>query len=74
MGEEKGCGNRKSDVASLGRKLKFHLLVYIIDSGSMSYYFPCKDERTQTLTTKPPQCKSFLFATNSGEKVTWMIT
>jgi hypothetical protein len=25
MGEEEGCGNRKSDVA--GRKLKFHLLV-----------------------------------------------
>ena len=28
MGEEEGCENRKSDVASLGRKLKFHLLVY----------------------------------------------
>jgi hypothetical protein len=28
MGEEEGCGNRKSDVASLGRKLKLHLLVY----------------------------------------------
>ena len=32
MGEEEGYGNRKSDVASLGRKLKLHLLVYIIDS------------------------------------------
>jgi hypothetical protein len=32
MGEEEGCGNKKSDVASLGRKLKLHLLVYIIDS------------------------------------------
>ena len=31
MGEEEGCGNMKSDVASLERKLKFHLLVYIID-------------------------------------------
>ena len=31
MDEEEGCGNRKSDVASLGRKLKLHLLVYIID-------------------------------------------
>ena len=28
MGEEGGCGNRKSDVTSLGRKLKLHLLVY----------------------------------------------
>jgi hypothetical protein len=28
MGEGEGCENRKSDVASLGRKLKFHLLVY----------------------------------------------
>ena len=27
MGEEEGCGNRKSDVTSLGRKLKLHLLV-----------------------------------------------
>ncbi len=26
-----GGENRKSDVASLGKKLKFHLLVYIID-------------------------------------------
>ena len=24
----KGVGNRKSDVASIGRKLKLHLLVY----------------------------------------------
>ena len=31
MGEGEGCENRKSDVASLGRKLKLHLLVYIID-------------------------------------------
>ena len=31
MGGEEGCENRKSDVASLGRKLKLHLLVYIID-------------------------------------------
>jgi hypothetical protein len=31
MGEGEGCGNRKSDVASLRRKLKLHLLVYIID-------------------------------------------
>ena len=30
MGEEAGCGNRKSDVTSLGRKLKLHLLVDII--------------------------------------------
>ena len=29
MGEEEGCGNRKSDVASLERKLKLHILVYI---------------------------------------------
>ena len=29
MGEGEGCGNRKSDVAFLGRKLKLHLLVYI---------------------------------------------
>ena len=28
MGEKEGCGNRKSDVASLERKLKLHLLVY----------------------------------------------
>ena len=28
MGEEEGCGNRKSNVASLGTKLKLHLLVY----------------------------------------------
>ena len=28
MGEEERCGNRKSDVAFLGRKLKLHLLVY----------------------------------------------
>ena len=33
MGEGEGCGNRKSDVAYLGRKLKLHLLVYIIDSS-----------------------------------------
>ena len=32
MGEGEGCGNRKSDMASLGRKLKLHVLVYIIDS------------------------------------------
>ena len=31
MSKEEGCGNRKSDVASLGRKLKLHILVYIID-------------------------------------------
>ena len=31
MDEEEWCENRKSDVASLGRKLKLHLLVYIID-------------------------------------------
>jgi hypothetical protein len=31
MGEEEGCGNRKCDVASLGRNLKLHLLVYIVD-------------------------------------------
>ena len=31
MSGEKGCENIKSDVASLGRKLKFHLLIYIID-------------------------------------------
>ena len=30
MGEEEGCENRKSDVASLGRKLKLHPLVDII--------------------------------------------
>ena len=29
MGKEEGCGNRKSDVASLERKLKLHILVYI---------------------------------------------
>ena len=32
MGEEEACGNKKSNVASLGRKLKLHLLVYIIDN------------------------------------------
>jgi hypothetical protein len=32
MSEEKGCENERSDVAFLGRKLKLHLLVYIIDS------------------------------------------
>ena len=31
MGEEEGCKNKKSNVISLGRKLKFHLLVYITD-------------------------------------------
>jgi hypothetical protein len=31
MSGEEGCENIKSDVASLGRKLKFYLLVYIID-------------------------------------------
>ena len=31
MGEGDGCENRKSDVAFLGRKLKLHLLVYIIN-------------------------------------------
>jgi hypothetical protein len=31
MGGEEGCENIKSDVASLGGKLKLHLLVYIID-------------------------------------------
>ena len=31
MGEEEWCENRKSDVTSLRRKLKFHHLVYIID-------------------------------------------
>jgi hypothetical protein len=36
MSEGDGCGNRKSDVASLGRKLKLHLLVYIIDRTSHS--------------------------------------
>jgi hypothetical protein len=29
----KGVGKRKSDVASIGRKLKLHLLVYIIDAN-----------------------------------------
>ncbi len=32
MSEEEGCGNRKSDVASLGKKLELHLLVYIINN------------------------------------------
>jgi hypothetical protein len=36
MGEEEGYGNRKSDVASLGRKLKLHLLVYIIDEVDLT--------------------------------------
>ena len=31
MSKEEGCGNKKSDVASLGKKLKLHILVYIID-------------------------------------------
>ena len=32
MDEEEGCENIKSDMTSLGRKLKLHLLVYnIID-------------------------------------------
>ena len=32
MSEEERCENRKSDVTSLGRKLKLHLLVYMIDN------------------------------------------
>ncbi len=34
MGEGEGCGNRKYDVVSLGRKIKLHLLfIYnIIDN------------------------------------------
>ena len=35
MGEEEGYGNRKSDVASLGRKLKLHILVYIYNKCSL---------------------------------------
>ena len=31
MDGEEGCENMKSDVTSLGRNLKLHLLVYIID-------------------------------------------
>ena len=38
MGEEEGCGNRKSDVASLRKKLKLHLLVYIIDFKFFTRY------------------------------------
>ena len=30
MCEEKWYGNRKSDIASLGKKLKLHLLIYIL--------------------------------------------
>jgi hypothetical protein len=32
MGEKEGYRNKKSDVTSLGIKLKLHLLVYIIDT------------------------------------------
>ena len=32
MGKEEECGNRKSDVVPLGKKLKLHLLIYIIDN------------------------------------------
>ena len=35
MGEEEVYENRKSDVASLGRKLKLHLLIYIIDENRL---------------------------------------
>ena len=31
MDEVEGCENRKSDVTSLERKLKLHILVYIKD-------------------------------------------
>ena len=31
MSEEEGCKNRKFDVTYLERKLKLHILVYIID-------------------------------------------
>ena len=37
MGEEEGCEKRKSDVASLERKLKLHLLVYIIDWSCLTF-------------------------------------
>ena len=44
MGEEEWYENRKSDVASLGRKLKLHLLVYIIDdlNGMINFLFLLK--------------------------------
>ena len=37
MGDEEGCGNMKSDVASLERKLKFHLLVYTSKTHLLVY-------------------------------------
>jgi hypothetical protein len=40
MSEGEGCGNRKSDVVSLGRKLKLHLLVYIIDNRYVRSLLP----------------------------------
>jgi hypothetical protein len=40
MGEEEGCGNKKSDVASLEKKLKLHLLVYMIDFFFF-FFFVC---------------------------------
>ena len=33
MSDKEGCENRKSDMTSLGRKLKLYLLVYIIDES-----------------------------------------
>ena len=44
MGEEEGYRNKKSDVASLGRKLKLHLLVYIIDAWLYNLLFIWEDE------------------------------
>ena len=38
MCEGERCENKKSDVATLGRKLKLHLLVYIID---YKYLYMC---------------------------------
>jgi hypothetical protein len=53
MGEEEGCGNRKSDVASLGRKLKLHLLVYnMIDFYYYYYYFFCFVPLNKSITVE----------------------
>ena len=43
MGEEEGCGNRKSDMTFLGKKLKFHLLVQLVFGSSIlrMYYREC---------------------------------
>ena len=38
MGEEEGCENRKSDVVSLGRKLKLHMVKAIVRLNNSSLF------------------------------------